>query len=668
MRPSADDCVFVDFETPTAPTYNLRDLGPLQYVMDPRFRVLCLGIAVGLGPISCYRLNGPPSGDVTDGIQLVRTELASGKWLVCHNAGFDALILKLRFGVEPSRVFDTRDYANALRIGASLENLALHLGLRKFDSPPFDESSLRDPRSLARLAKYNAQDVRITRAAFLAAVNDPKFPDEEFDVVDLTARQNLAGILLNPNRLMAVRSELEGVAASLVPALRVFPDFDPEKFNSYRYVGEYLEHKHGARPASFKRKGDDLPAYLRQYPAAVPFITQWQTARAVEAAANGLAARSGGRIYSQLRYHAAHTGRFTAGGDACDNFNIQALPKASRVLHPSIGLVRTIVTPDEGAFFVAADLSAIEARVIATLAGEEMMLEQFRNGGDLYVWLARQMFPGMPVAKNGPNEHLRELCKAAVLGIGFGMGFDTFQRGIIRVMPETPSEHIQLVYSQFKEMTPRLAQLRRETWTAFGRALSTGEPQHAARCVFLAVEGGADHGPTMLVELPSGRFLYFRDIWTKDGATRSGRPVAEYWYADGREYDATTRHGKKGPKSRLFPDDRYRDPVYETVVIENIVQGCARDIFVHQMLDLDRSREVRPAFHVHDEHVCTCRPCTCDFSGWKPPAEHEQGCQWAGAAARLVELMSKVPGTLPALADVPVSAELSKDVGRSYGG
>jgi hypothetical protein len=205
-------------------------------------------------------------------------------------------------------------------------------------------------------------------------------------------------------------------------------------------------------------------------------------------------------------------------------------------------------------------------------------------------------------------------------------------------------------------------------WDAFNQALSVAGAHRAGRCTFTLLDTEAEAGASMLVELPSGRFLHYRSIWTEESTTRWGAPCTDYWYADGFEYSTEQRKGKRGPKSRLCPDNRWRDRVNQTAVIENVVQATARDIFVHQMLEMATGERLRPAFHVHDEAVCACRPCTCDLSEWQEPSKHASGCAWASAARELIATMSRVPETLPHLADVPVAAELSKGVWRTYAG
>ena len=670
MRPTVESTVFVDFETPKTRSYNLNKRSNRAYILDPRFEVLSLAVAVGRGLIAFFHKYGPPGGTVADGINMVTSELAAGKMLVAHNLGFDALILKLRFGITASKMFDTKDYATSLGLGGSLDNLARHLGLRKLESPPFDEASLRDPPTLAQLARYNSVDVKIARRAFIAAVNDPRFMDEEFEVVDVTAKSNIAGLRIDSVRLTGIGTLLDEAKQTFLAELGTTTAFDTSKVNSLPAVGDFLEATHGERPASLDKKRDELPAFLRAHPDARPFISKWQTVRSLKTRSKQIKEYEalGGRVFSHLRYHAAHTGRFAGGGDACDKFSVQNFPKAKNSSHPAIGLLRTLIIPEDGENFVAADLATIEARVIATLANEPEMLQRFRDNEDLYVWLANQIFPGVTVVKDKTNDHLRMLCKAAVLGLGFGMGFDTFQGNILRTMPDTSPGDVRRVFDMFKATFPRLALLRRELWDAFQLALHTSDPQQAGRCTFVRADTGAEGGPTVLVELPSGRFLFYRAIQETPALTPWGAPCTDYWYADGYEYSTEVRHGKHGPKSKLFHDNRWRDRVNQTAVVENIVQATARDIFAHQMLVTARGGRLRSAFHVHDELVGACGQCTCEFVEWKKPDDHLPGCAWAGAARELIEKMSTVPLSLPSLADVPVAAELSKGVWRTYAG
>ena len=669
MTLSIDDAVIVRFVTPRSAAYSPETTSALRYLLDRRFDIFGLAVAVGNGSTQFFHKDAGPGGTVDDGVAVVRAELATGKTLCCHDASFTGLVLGVRFGVEASRIFDVQDYANAIRIGPSLENLALHVGKRRLPTPPLPTA----PRGERRRGSMSAGGVPSTFESSVMPFAGPqttrRVHDDEFEVMSITARQNLDGVRIDTGRLAHVRSDLHRAATEAEAELAAsFPDFTAESVNDLRGVRAYLERTCGESPSSLKKNGDELPQFLVAHPAAVPFVRLWQIVRTLKLAHSRLPRELGDRLCSPIRYHAAHTGRFTGGGDQCDNFNLQGLPKSSGTAHEAIGGIRTIIIPEDGEFFVAADLSAIEARVIATLADEGILLDRFRNGDDLYVWLALQMFPGLPIAKDGPNAHLRQLCKAAVLGIGFGMGFDRFRLDILRKMPDTDPNHIRNVYDQFKAMTPRITSLREQLWSAFEDALHTGRPVRAGRCTFLSTETDDDRGATVTIELPSGRFLFYRDIQCAEGLDRYGNLRTRYWYADGYEFEVGEHRGKKGLRSRLCTDGRYRDPVNAIAIAENIVQASARDILVHQMLSLSEDSLLRPVFHVHDELVCACSPCTCGLSDWAPPVRHGTGCPWAAAATRLVTVMSQVPPSLPELGDVPLAAELSKNVWETYAG
>jgi len=302
---------------------------------------------------------------------------------------------------------------------------------------------------------------------------------------------------------------------------------------------------------------------------------------------------------------------------------------------------------------------------VAALAGEEAMMRLFRERRDIYVWRGNQVFPGKNIVKNGENDYLRNLCKEAVLGLGFGMGIKKFLERVLLVDSTLPAEDVKRVFATYQNKFPRIAQLRKDYWRAFVRAADFGVATRIGRCLF-ARSTDASRGLTVAVHLPTGRRLFYRSIETTE-VVKSWGPGKDYWYAPDYEYEVNPdRHrGTHGAKVRKCADGRVRDLVNSVAIVENIVQAVARDILMHQMLEVQRSENLRPLFHVHDELVCECPPCTC---GSTEKAMHAASCPWVQAGSELVMAMSRIPASLSAIADIPVEAELSAQVRGSYGG
>lgn len=120
-------------------------------------------------------------------------------------------------------------------------------------------------------------------------------------------------------------------------------------------------------------------------------------------------------------------------------------------------LIRTVFIPRKGAKFYVADFAAIEARVIAWIAGEDWRLDVFRNGGDIYCASASQMF-GVPVEKHGQNAHLRQKGKIAELALGYGGSV-----GALKAMGALEmglkEEELKPLVSMWRESNPQIVKL-----------------------------------------------------------------------------------------------------------------------------------------------------------------------------------------------------------------
>ena len=665
-RPDPENAVFVDFETEVSVDYNLHGMSARAYIQDDRFNVLTVALAEGAGPIRFFHKLAAPGATVIDAVAVIRRALERGKWLVCHNTGFDGLILALRFGIEAEHVFDTMGYAAYLGIGDSLANAARHIGLQKAEHPPFDETSLRDPQVLRRLARYNAMDMMITRRLFQAAIADPSFPDSEFSALDITLRNNLKGLRLDV-------ANVDRVAASLVEARdRLLEDIakkwtiDTSMLRSKKAMPAFLETTFGYRPRNLRKNDPELLAVAADNPRLAEFLAKRNTVGSLTKNASQLSryATLGGRIYSPLRYCGSHTGRFSGSGKDCDRVNIHSLPKAEKAPHPAIAGIRTLIIPEPGRNFVAGDLSTIEPRVIAALAGEEAMMDIFRRGEDIYIWFGGYVFPGVRIVKNGENNHLRKILKEAVLGLGFGMGAATFKQRVRAVAPDAAEEDIRRVFMTYQDTFPGIRELRQAYWRAFRRAADYGESTVVGRCIFQR-SGVHEAGPTVEVRLPTGRSIYYRAIQVTDAMAPWG-PTKDYSYASDFEYVARPkRTGKKEGTVVKSSDGRLREFIRAHGVVENIVQAVARDIMVHQMLAIAAKGNLRPVFHVHDELVCECSACVCPEAA---AGEHRHDCPWRAACAELLATMSRMPATLPELMDIPLEAEINEKVRETYAG
>lgn len=254
-----------------------------------------------------------------------------------------------------------------------------------------------------------------------------------------------------------------------------------------------------------------------------------------------------------------------------------------RLLYDSVSdtlseLIRTALIPEPGHRFIVADFSAIEARVIAWIAGEQWRLDVFRNGGDIYCASASQMFH-VPVVKHGENGHLRQKGKIAELALGYGGGANALKAFGADKMGMTEEEMVNTV-DLWREASPRVCAL----WRALERA--------AIRCVV--------HKTPQVSAIGGIRFeMECGILWM---TLPSGRRIAYY----GAEYGPSRFHRDRRALNYMGVDQKTkrwgRVETWGGKLAENVTQATARDCLRDTMLALeDAGYDIRA--HVHDEVI-----------------------------------------------------------------
>jgi DNA polymerase len=182
-------------------------------------------------------------------------------------------------------------------------------------------------------------------------------------------------------------------------------------------------------------------------------------------------------------------------------------------------LIRTAFVASPGHTFHVCDFSAIEARVIAWLAGEQWVLDVFRQGGDIYCATASKMF-GVPVEKHGRNAHLRQRGKVAVLALGYGGGVSALEAmGGSRL--GLTEEEMRSTVRQWRGANPRIVRLWERVQNAAVNAILNENRQPINRGIVMECHGGM-----LTVKLPSGRYLCYPEASLR---RRTGRPTSATW-------------------------------------------------------------------------------------------------------------------------------------------
>ena len=255
-------------------------------------------------------------------------------------------------------------------------------------------------------------------------------------------------------------------------------------------------------------------------------------------------------------------------------------------------LIRTAFVPQENRKFIVADFSAIEARVIAWLAGEKWRQDVFAEGKDIYCASASQMF-GVPVEKHGVNGHLRQKGKIAELALGYGGSVGALKAMGALEMGLSEDELPALV-SAWRQANPKIVQF----WWAVDHAVMdavTRKTTTKTHGIIFSARNGM-----LFITLPSGRSLAY--VKPKIGENRFGG-------------DCITYEGVGGTKKWERIDS------YGPKFVENIVQATSRDILCYAMKTL---RCCSIVMHIHDEVVIEADrrmslQAVCDQMGRTPP-------------------------------------------------
>ena len=234
-------------------------------------------------------------------------------------------------------------------------------------------------------------------------------------------------------------------------------------------------------------------------------------------------------------------------------------------------LIRTAFIPRQGMKFIVADFSAIEARVIAWLAGEEWRMKAFANGEDIYCASASKMF-GVPVVKHGENGHLRQKGKISELACGFGGSVGAMKAMGADSLGLSDTELKQIV-TDWREASPHIT----EFWWAVDRAVKKAVKEKTAtktHGLLFSYEAGF-----LFIRLPSGRRLAYAKPYI--GKNKFGGESVTYMGINAqKKWDRLESYGPK--------------------FVENCVQGIARDLLMYSMQTLSHCFIVA---HVHDEMI-----------------------------------------------------------------
>lgn len=273
--------------------------------------------------------------------------------------------------------------------------------------------------------------------------------------------------------------------------------------------------------------------------------------------------------------------------------NVEALEMLYEDIPDTLSqLIRTAFIPRTGFKFIVADFSAIEARVLAWLAGEKWRMRVFAEGKDIYCSSASQMF-GVPVEKHGVNGHLRQKGKIAELALGYGGSVGALKAMGALDMGLTEDE-LQPLVDAWRSSNPMVTTL----WWDVDRAVKQCVHEHVSvrthNIVFTYKSG------FLIIKLPSKRCLYYVKPRVEENKY-GGESVTYEGVGSTKKWERLESYGPK--------------------FVENITQAIARDILLYAMQTL---KEYRIVAHVHDEAIIETDKSVsvqsvCELMGRTPP-------------------------------------------------
>lgn len=615
---------------------NLAKSGVYPYAAEPEFEVLLFGYSIDGDPVKVVDL---ASGEqLPDEVLAALTDPSVVKW--AHNAAFERVCLSAWLHrhhpdllteefLDPAQWRCTMIWSAYFGLPMSLDAVgtALDLDVKKDSAgkrlikqfcTPATPTVLNgggtrnlpgsDPDGWQAFVEYNRRDVEVELAIHDRLSLFP-MPEAEWDAYALDQAINDTGI--NLDRIFAdaaVVLDDRHREATLTKARELTGLENP---NSPIQLKEWLT-THGCEIDSLAKA--DVEAALDTASGVVREVLELRGDLAKSSVKKYQAmhnvAGSDGRARGLIQFYGAgRTGRFAGRLVQVQNLPRNYLPDldqartltrqrnhdALELLYDSVPdtlsqLIRTAFIPSSGCRFIVADYSAIEARVIAWLAGETSTLQAFCDGKDLYCETASRMF-GVPVEKHGINAELRQKGKIATLACGYNGSVGALKAmGALRM---GLAEHeLKPIVDAWRAANPHIVQLWADVEQAALDAITTRRAIRLRNLRF-SVESGI-----LFIALPSGRRLAY--VKPQLGENRwGGTSIPYHGVTTGRKWGRLETYGGK--------------------LVENIVQATARDLLVHAM-GLVACAGHRIVMHVHDEIVID-EPIGSGFTV-------EQGCQF----------------------------------------
>lgn len=611
----------------------LNKTGVYRYVESPVFEILLFSYSVDGAPVQIVDL---ACGEkIPAEILSALTDDSITKW--AFNASFERICLSRFLGyptgdyLEPDSWRCSMVWAATMGLPLSLEGVGAVLGLEKqkltegkelikyFCQPcaPTKTNGQRTrnlpahaPDKWLAFKKYNVRDVEVEMSIQTRLAKFP-VPDSVWDEYHLDQEINDRGVALDME-LVKQAIQMDGRSRSeLTQAMKELTEL--ENPNSVQQMKGWLS-DNGMETDTLGKKAvaemiktatPELQTVLtlRQQLAksSVKKYRAMETAVCADGRARGMfqfygANRTGrwaGRIIQMQNLPQNHLADLSEARSLVRSGDFSAVQMLYEDVPDTLSqLIRTAFVPQDDRKLIVADFSAIEARIIAWLAGEEWRQKVFAEGKDIYCASASQMF-GVPVEKHGINGHLRQKGKIAELALGYGGSVGALKAMGALEMGLTEDE-LQPLVSAWRQANPNITKL---WWDVDHAAMEAVRYKHTNETH--GIEFSCRSG-MLFITLPSGRRLAY--VKPKVGENKFGGECITYEGVGGTK--KWERLDSYGPK-----------------FVENIVQATARDILCYAMQSL---RHCAIVMHIHDEVVIEAdrrmsMQAVCDQMGRTPP-------------------------------------------------
>ena len=621
----------IDIETYSS--INLQKSGVYRYVEADDFEIMLFGYSVDGGEVKVIDLMAGEKipSDILDAL----TDEDITKW--AFNAQFERVCLSRYLGypfgsyLKPSSWKCSMVWSAYMGLPLSLEGVGAVLGLEKqkltegkdlirYFCVPCNPTKTNGGRNRnlpsdemekwQKFVAYNKRDVETEMLIQQRLIKFP-VPDEIWDEYLLDQEINDRGIKVDMDFVKQAIAADKISHTKLMSQMQEITELDNP--NSVQQMKGWLA-ENGLETDTLGKKAvaellkdapDDLSEVLKLRQQLAKSSVKKYTAME-----NAVCADSRARGMFQF-YGANRTGRFAGRLVQLQNLPQNHMPdlKEARgivksgdhetleMLYEDIPdtlsqLIRTAFVPKEGNKFIVADFSAIEARVLSWLAGEQWRNEVFANGGDIYCASASQMFR-VPVEKHGVNAHLRQKGKIAELALGYGGSVGALKAMGALEMGILEEELKPLVYA-WRQANPYIVKFWWDVDREVKKCIKEKKSQEVQNIKFHYMSG------MLFIVLPSGRKLAYlkpnigENIFGGESVTYEGVGATKKW----------ERIESYGPK-----------------FVENIVQAISRDILMYAMKTL---RTCSVVAHVHDEVIIEADPrmsldAVCEQMGRVPP-------------------------------------------------